>query len=364
MTSDPIPGRSAGLRAAWAVLALALAVPAVRFLAGDAAPRPKRPDVGRLQRLPADRLAAAPSVLLALTERPARNLALDGPWMRVDDVEAASPRRDPALASLLTGRPVLAHRVLFDGDAQEGGPRDPTLAERLGHAGYEVRAFGVDGLPGWAARGAARAPGGLAEAAAWVGDRAGPPRCAIAWMGSMRFDDVDLAALERVGEPSLVGLASVLGRPVEAQDGRFIDAESVAVDVALCARGVVLPYPAPGPHSACEVASTLLAAAGLLPVGPTLMDGRDPLVVAFAHGADGRPHRIRARTPGQVLDVQVTPLGGHPTDDWELLGAAAEHVAYRNAARRTPPGDAGPLLERLAAWRERNERREWRPPGR
>ena len=86
-------------------------------------------------------------------------------------------------------------------------------------------------------------------------------------------------------------------------------------------------------------------------------------MVSMAHGAEDRPHRIRAVFADAVLEVAATPLGEHPTDDWALTGPTTEHIAYRNHVRVTPlerSADAPALLERLQVWRAGYGWNEWR----
>ncbi|MEM9382533.1 MAG: hypothetical protein AAGB93_21450 [Planctomycetota bacterium] len=327
-----------------------------------------------MRRIPPDELAATPSVLLVTTDA-ASDHALRFPrerWVVLDGVVAASPRRDPALASLLTGRPVLVHRVL---DAGEGlDPRIEPIGQSLVAAGFDARGYGITALPQWAGRELEAAVGGVAHAARWVAARGDAPRFAHVHVD--RVDPVRIdAATREIGTDDVVVVASILGAADPgAEPGPFLDPSALETLVAVRSGPDAFAFIEERSRSACEVHTSIaravergrgfwwpLTGADEPALGDTLpLD--EVLVVSMAHGVDGRPHRIRAAFADVVLDVSATPLGEHPTDDWALRGPTRGHVAYRNSVRVMPverTGDVDGLIEALSDWRRHYGWNEW-----
>ena len=322
-------------------LLLALAVPAVRFLRGEALPAapPRELDDLAGPRPLSDRaLAGAPCLLLVTADRDASALdALDSGRARiVSDVVAASPDRDPALASLLTGEPVLAHRVLFDGDVAP--PLDPLLAERLAHAGYETAVYGADRLPGWAAVGATPRVGGLDAAARWVAGRRAAPRFAHAHVEGLEADALRRALGELSGVRAVIAATTIVGAREGSGSTRFLERSTLAVELALVGVGLELEAPAARPHSAGELAPTLLVAAGIPAAGDTLTAPAVPVVVSLSHGRVGRPHRLRA---------------GLPTSSWTSSSRRSAGTRRTTGSSSGPPRPTSPTGTRSASRRPR-----------
>lgn len=365
-------GRS---RVLFAVLGVLVASP---FVAVRCVDRAYESEDRQFRRMPPDVLAAAPSVLLVTAD----SADIDGTrfpaerWEVPGSVFSTSTRRDPALASLLTGQPVITHRVLFDGDP--GDPPVRGLSSTLAAAGFRARVYGAGALPDWARRDASSGVGSVAEACRWIADRDGEPRFAHVHVDRIEPESIDGASRTFSRDEVVVVVASLVGAAEpEGAPPTFLDRGSVEVLLALRHGGAVFTPLAerPRPRSLSEVHESIARA---IEIGGAarrslsddqalalddLLAADDVLAVTLVHGTDERPHRIRAEFADAVLDVSVTPLGGHPTDDWALAGPTAGHLAYRNVVRVTPKervGDRDDLIERLARWRRNHARREWR----
>ncbi|MEM9382419.1 MAG: hypothetical protein AAGB93_20875 [Planctomycetota bacterium] len=344
-----VAGLAVGLGGAGALLLLLGGGPR------DVAPPPVRDAVGSG--------VAAGGLLLTYERGPA---GAESPgreeWCVADAAFAASTSRDAALASVLSGLAPPAHGCRVDGDAPESAYR--SLAATLVRAGFEARSYGVERLPAWAARADRRADGGLAEAVAWLAEPGGS-RFAHVHVETLDPDALGRAAARLSGCALVVTSLAPTAEPDHG--ARFLGADAGRVALAWRA-----PRAAPGraagrPRSQLEVAPSLLVwlgvqigesppAASPIPrldveFAPSDLEGPRGVVVVFEHRADGRPHLVRARTPGGTLAVEATPLGRHPTADWALTGPTQEHAAYRNALRVEPPtASADDLVRRLAEW--------------
>lgn len=287
----------------------------------------------------------------------------------------ASPRRDPALASVLTGLEVLEHRVLFDGDTLPDRAR--TVLEVFRDEGAATAAFGGERLPAWAARGAEQV------------ERAGGLRDAVLWLA--RVDAGTAVAVAHVHVDGALGpdadvLAAFAGRP-----GAFVlaldlpaakDAEVPDLTPAECASTLVFsaasePDGAAFGRAVVSVPATLLEAAALdaLPehARPSSLQGApdegELLAVTFRHGRAGAVHVARGFAPFGGGVAVLTPLGGFTIegrdprallDDWRADDALAGHLVYRNEIRPEVVGRAR-FVDALARWRARNGAFEARP---
>jgi len=315
-------------------------------------------------RLTRAELAARPSALLITVDVAPRGERGFPPerWVVLDDVYTASAVRDPALASVLTGRPVHFHLCRFDGDSPRRGVF--TVGRMLALRGFDARVFDDGGLPDWCADGTPRTRGGLTEAVEWIADRDGAARFAHVHLGRLDAAAIDgvVAALDvsRVE----VFVVSLMGTLELDDSARFLRDEDV--DVLVAWRDVRTdrePLPI-RPRSSAAVAPVLLARLDVTAVDPTplqptmpSMDGplREPgeVVVSVALRRDGRSHRILVHFDGGALAIEATPLGGKSEDDWEALGPSMNHAAYRNAVRGLPPGaERDEVLARLQHWRD------------
>ncbi len=320
--------------------------------------------LGRGLRLTRAELAARPSALLVTVDVAPRGERGFPPerWVVLDDVYTASAVRDPALASVLTGRPVHFHLCRFGGDAPRRGAF--TVGQMLAQRGFDARVFDDGGLPDWCADGMSRTRGGLTEAVEWIADRDGTARFAHVHLERLDAAAIDGAVAALDVNRVEVFVVSLVGTLELDDSARFLRDEDV--DVLVAWRDVRTdrePLPV-RPRSAATVAPALLARLDMTaddralqqPVMPTI-DGslRQPgeVVVSVAHRRDGRPHRILVHFDGGALAIEATPLGGRSEDDWEALGPSMNHAAYRNAVRGLPPGaEREGVLARLQRWRD------------
>jgi len=275
----------------------------------------------------------------------------------LDTAVHASPRRDAALASVLTGLEVIEHRLVFDGDDPRRGA--PTAAEVLVGLGFRTAAFGCAALPRWARRGAEEVfdGAGLGEAVGWLA-RGGPSFAHVHVAGGAALDAAELAAAAALDGAVVVVVTLPSGAPratgVDAARARLLASERWSGPVSPRSTTVVLP--------------TLLRGAGVewrpadVPLGSLDRLPDVPIAVCFRHGAPDEVHRAvvlsaAGHIPSGALEISRLPGGG--LDDWEVGGALEDHFVYRTGV--TPIGDAGPpgegdleLVEAFRAWRERN----------
>ena len=321
--------------------------------------------------LPESRIRTTSSVLL-VTADVARREASVFPaerWVMPDDVIAASPVRDPALASVLTGRPVHYHRCGFDGDPLRDGTL--TIGRMLAGRGFVARQFDQGTLPDWCVAGLERERGGLAEAVTWVAARERAPRFAHVHLDGLDASAVDRAVQTLSVDRVEVFVVSLVGSPALDDNARFLREDDLHVLVAWRESESGRPALQNRPRSACAVVPTLLARLDVRVDDPTPMSLGSPsmeevvpddaiLVVSIAHRRDGRPHRILARSALGTLSIEATPLGRHDPDDggfadWEFVGPTMFHPAYRNAYQGDlPDGERDELLNRLQIWHVRS----------
>lgn len=294
--------------------------------------------------------AAAASVLPGATAR--------GGWRRIDDAWAPSPRRDATLATVLTGEEPIEHRVLFDGDRPRRGAR--AIAEVLRANGYRTAQYTATPLPEWASDGIDDSPrGSVGDAVVWL-TRSERPSYAHVHVPSLT------PAMCRTIEAAAESGAEVV--VVALPDGDAEGDDRLRVPLAWGSSDLPEAWSA-GPRGLVSIAPTLLARIGVGDV-PESADATpifdavaSRMVVSIEHVEDGI-HRIRAGFGEGVLRIGATPLGGHPTDDWSVLGATASHFVYRNdLAYEGSDGDVAKPPDRfllmLEEWRRRNGRFEW-----
>ena len=296
--------------------------------------------------------AGAPDVLLVTLDGDGSASASapgNGDWQTVRALPS-SRRLDAALASLLTGLESIEHRVLFQGDALP--ERASTIGEILGRAGFETALFGALKLPRWAGRGFGFVSErkSLDEALAWLGENGDAPRFAHVHAGP--------AGVRAIAERAQTYLA---------RGGVAIIAIPTG-ETLWWGRRAGRPL-VPGVRSATSVVPTILDETGVTTLdksadAPTLFERPAPLTVTLDHGIAGAVHNLRATFASGALDIELTPLGGHPTDDWSLDEALQSHFVYRNGVQVVGSSldDSTPekrqrvhdWLERIRAWRRRN----------
>ena len=313
-------------------------------------------------RLTRAELAARPSALLITVDvapREERGFPSER-WVVLDDVYTASAVRDPALASVLTGRPVHFHLCRFDGDAPRRGVF--TVGRMLALRGFDARVFDDGSLPDWCADGMSRTRGGLTEAVEWIADRDGAARFAHVHLGGLDAAAIDgvVAALD--ASRVEVFVVSLMGTLELDDSARFLrDAD---VDVLVAWRDVRTdrePLPI-RPRSAAAVAPALLARLDVTAVDPTPLqptmpgiDGplREPGEVVVSVALRWRSPRHRGHTARREVGGR---LGGSGAEhESRGLPQCAARTPARPGARRSacPP----PALARLQRVERRSLRR-------
>jgi len=274
----------------------------------------------------------------------------------------SSPRRDPCLASVLTGLEVIEHRLLFDGG--ETADHTITAAEAFLARGYSTHGFGRSGLPGWARRGVqedsleSRTMDPLAAAIAFLAEPSDRPRFLHLHLDEYGLGRAVPASMRAAGAAAAVAVVVLPSADGAADSSRLFFACEDAVSPVLA------------PVSSVSVLPTLLSLAGVEPPGealdgPVLMRGDErPLrpAVTFAHGARGAVHDLTAHIGDWTLDLTLTPLGGRDLDDWQIDPPFAENPVYGNGVRAYHRATNGApdeqtlsdLIGRLVDWRAEN----------
>lgn len=300
----------------------------------------------------------APDVLLVTVDgdESSSGASPAGDRWRVAESVPSARRFDPALASVLTGLETIEHRVLYRGD--ELPEHAPTIGEILGSSGWETALFGSLGLPAWAGRrlDLVSETRSLDEALAWLGSGRGAPRFAHVHAGPADAAGIAAGVDSHVESGGVAIIAAPTGEAIwwGRRAGRSIGS---------------------GPRSSTSIVPSILEVANVVaPHGqadaPTLFDTAPGFVaVTFDHGLTNAVHGLRATFADGALEIELTPLGRHPTDDWSLDETLQSHFVYRNEIEivETEGGGARPTrpsrekrervrdwMERIRAWRRRN----------
>lgn len=322
------------------------------------------------ERLRSESQSAAPGardvLLVTLDQHQGALQAIDpgrlAPGFEVLDSVPSSPRREPCLASILTGLEVIEHRLLFAGD--ELGTLAMTAAEVFRGQGYGAYGFGGSGLPDWAMRGAQHFASeestidGLARALALLKTPSSRPRFVHVHLSEQGLERSVTAAMAAAPGRTVVAVVLLPDGAGGREQSRvwWGGAAGEAPDLGTMSSVCVLP------------SMLQLAGAGPLdgPVdGPSVfrfVGGSAGPAVMFAHGAEGAVHRLTAYLEDWKVELDLTPLGRHPFDDWHIDPFFADHIVYGNGVRAVhrqtgvapDPGTLGELLAALAAWRIRN----------
>lgn len=319
---------------------------------------------------------------------------------------APAPEQGAALLTALSGLEPIEHRRLGAGDRCTADAL--TLGEALAQAGFESRTFldvqdALQSVGRRAARGTEllEAGGSLKQASRWMLEEHAAPRVAqviVAVPGDLGAAMAD--AVEALSDAAAAGaVTTIIGIPGFADAGQGDDGWLSLAQLRCPSwsssgakvEGHANPIRALSSAMPDLLRRVLRDGDGILadclgrlgragiaaargrgaPAGP---DGRrlnPPSAVAIAFDRGGGPHRALALFPGGELQVELTPLGGHPTDDWQLIGPSASHVAYGNRVRfrhsEGRPGqddgglDGASALRALARWRSDHWGRSWRP---
>lgn len=283
------------------------------------------------------------------------------PGFEVLDSIPSSPRREPCLASVLTGLEVIEHRLLFSGD--DVASHALNAAEIFASQGYATHGFGLMGLPVWARRGVQQESlDSLAAALALLQVPASRPRFVHVHLREHGLVRSVAASMGAVGQGTVVAVV-------------LLPEEAAGRDQSRLWWGSAGAAPSgAGTVSSVSVLPSLLRIAGVEPPieaaveaadGPVLFRSRGRSAgpaVTFAHGAAGAVHRLTAYFEDWKVELDLTPLGRHPFDDWQIEPSFAEHFVYGNGLRVThrrtlaapAPSTLEGLMGRIAAWRARN----------
>ena len=340
--------------------------------------------------------------------------ALASRGVRFEVALSPAPLTLPAHASLMTGLDPPRHGVRHN-SIHRLGPELPTLAERLGDAGYATAAFvgavvlerrfglarGFDsyddrsegrlsGGTGYAER---RADEVVDAALEWLADAperfflwvhfydphaayAPPPGFASAfpdapYAGEIAFVDAELGRLleairERFGHEGLLVVATSdhgegLGDHGELTHSYMIYESTQRIPLLLEGAGLPSGKLAPGPASLVDVAPTLLAMAGAEPLPET--DGRDLRELLSTDATDERA--IYMETQATHLDFGWSPLQGLRVGDWKYIRAPRPELFQlrHDPGEEKSRAESEPeTLTRLEALLSERLRRGSRPP--